>query len=316
MDMANKKNGFFFCTITTISLSGLVLLSACSSKLNYSEFSLSSSQAVATPAGYVTGSGTCASDGSTQVLSCLSCAVPTVTTTTSQLSLKAQQLLAAMTYACQIPNGSYPAGYVAPTQAQLLAKINRCSPTLYPDTTPTSTQSTLINNLTSNNSATMQTMWSGLWYQPPQSDDFATYFGLQTSEAAYLFCMGAIQDIGDSTMYPDNYNAATAGFNYQMPAAYVQANTIRQNLYNCVADSILDPNTSADTTTTTAKTCTWNTLQGTNGDTMVNQAASWLSSGATVAADIPDPGLCEAITSVNQLTGIEGSYTLGSYSCQ
>jgi len=315
MEMASKKNGFFFSTITMISLSG-VLLAGCNSKMQFGQVDLSSKQSTTPVAGqYVTGSGTCASDGSTKVLSCLSCAVPTVTTTTSQLSLKAQQLLAAMTNACAIPNNSYPAGYVAPTRAQLLAKINRCSPTLYPDTVPSATQSTLINNLVSADATTMQTMWSGLWYQPPFSTDFETYFGLQTDQAAYLFCMGSVQNVA-GTMYPAGYNAGTAGFNYQMPADYVVANTIRQNLENCIDDSILDPNTNPDGSSTTALTCTYNTLQGPSGDTMINQAASWLSSGATVGADIPDPGLCETVSSINQLTGIEGLYTIGMYSCQ
>ena len=136
---------------------------------------------------FVLSNGVCNQDSSTSVVPCLKCDVPLVKKV-SQLSAKAQALADSMFLACQISNKSDQTNY-RPTKEEIINKINRGSEDLYPETIRTAQMELVIQGLTNTSDHSLQKkMFGGLWYQPPYSTAFETYFGLTVQEAKSTFC--------------------------------------------------------------------------------------------------------------------------------
>lgn len=154
------------------------------------------------------------------------------------IATKAQKLAKIMSMACQIPNKSYPKDYVAPTAAQVEARLAACTPALYPETPMSAAQSTSIDRLLDTTDASLrQKMFKGIWYQPPHTEHFETYFGLDNTEAANVICMatGTLSNTLATKEYIDafygNYDAWLAN-----PAAQQRwqfAQMLRQQLLSC-----------------------------------------------------------------------------------
>jgi hypothetical protein len=298
------------------SLSLLLFLTAtaCNSPVHFSNDNNLMSQALnpamnspVAPGAYEKLQGLCAADSSTTVLGSLKCEVPT---SLPPLSRKAQELLTTMTKACQIANKSDPSGYLPPTGAELLQRLNQCSSKLYPDTAFTGTQASTISGLTAASDGTRAKIFSGIFYTLPWAEDFATYFGLEVVEARYLFCYrtGSLPP----NIYPIEYYQSQDSFNFRMPPAYVEANQIRSGLISCMQES----QTHTYVPPGPAYHCSYETLKGLNGATIFNQAATWLQQGSKVSFDSPSNGISGPVTSISDIKNLKGDIQIGTYSCQ
>lgn len=274
---------------------------------------------------YLKNQGACAADSSTQVTSCMKCPIPAPPVQAPQLSYKAQALLEIMSKACQITNKSDPADYVAPTREAILAQINRCSPSLYRDTTATSTQNSLIQSLVADSDVLRKKMFGKLWYNPPYSDNFETFFGLDIGEVRGLICY---QNSGLSgAIYDASYYNSPDPFSYKMPKEYIQANQIREDLKNCLTESYRHPWVKQPDPP--PKTCRFESISGLSGEPIQNQVRQWLSQGWKVSVEVtnlphdPDYGpppsdqnQCLPLTKDDELKRLQGTIKAAAYICQ
>jgi hypothetical protein len=258
-------------------------------------------------------SGACAADSSTAVLSCLQCEVPPLPAVEPPMSLKARQLLHIMTQACGIYNKSYDSSYVAPEAAAHLAKLNRCSPDAYKDTAPTKAQANLLDRLTSNDAALYNKMFGGLWYQPPYSDNFETYFGVEVREAVQVFCTQNNPNF-TGNLYPIAWYQADDPSRVVIPKAYVNGNIYRSELKACLNESVNNP-WKPTGPNPVQKVCNFETLTGESGDKINTQVSEWLAAGYKVGADVKNQGLCLSVTQVDQLSSYQGELSVGGYRC-
>ena len=270
-------------------LSAVVFLSSCSNKVNFANqgietpsFEIPSSNpppvVVAPPVipptpEIVSKAGTCTVDQNEKILTCLDCQSTPATPAPPILSRKGQQLWDIMTAACSAENRSDPVGYVAPNREQILARLIQCSPTLYPDTVYVSTQRLTIEALVSNPIA--QELAFGSLYYNAASTDFETYFGLEISEARYTFCRGQ-RSINDSGVYPiEYYNSLYDGLPFVMPRVWQDAQVIRNNLRNCMARSLTNPNV-VRPPGTPGVTCSYESVEGEMSSELVAAAQKWV----------------------------------------
>lgn len=271
---------------------------------------------------YTSTNGVCAPDSSTKLLSCMSCIVPPPPVQVPPLSVKGSNLLEIMTLGCAVRNGSDPSGYQPPTRAQILAKLNRLSTVLYPDSTMTSGESSTIAGLLSTTSSSLrQRMFGGLWYQPPYSDNFETYFGISIPEARYNLCYNDTQ----TTFQPSRnvtsevhsinwYNCSSSSMFCTEIPSYVQANVYRRQLGNAMYESIVNPWKPSGPAVT--KTCNYETLKGLNGSTITSKLQTWLTAGYSVGAEISSQNICAKITNANQYVNVQGDISIAAYKCQ
>jgi hypothetical protein len=289
-------------------LSSLVIwttfMTACGNKVNFSQTHSTESPTtspqqppplIAEPiAKPVLNAGTCSVGTGQQVLSCLECASTPDIPAPPILSRKGQELWDIMTVACSIPNKSDPVGYQAPSRQQLLTRLIQCSPTLYPDTAFESTQAKTIHALLTDPVA-QEKAFRYLYYNSA-STDFETYFGLEISEARYTFCRG-ISSINNNGIYPIEYwNAWYDDRPYELPGIWKRAQPIRNNLRNCMRESLINPNVERPTGTPGVQ-CRFETAEGEMSQEIVSQANEWAKAGHSVyfegfnqcgAMDYPD----------------------------
>lgn len=263
--------------------------------------------------------GVCADDSSTSVLSCLKCDVPLNPPAPPQLSRKGQALVDGMAMGCEIRNSSDPVGYRPPTRAEILARLNRLSPTLYPDTAMTGLQRTVVNGLVDTDNSTMRNrLFSGLWYQPPFSDAFETYFGISNAEARYLLCYGSSSTFGltsKSYLHSKAYLDCTyTSGSCQESAAYVTANTYRDQLQGAMVESINNPYVPPPPTP--SKVCTWQKYEGNDPALARQKIAEWTAAGYSVGFAVIEgsgAGYC-GITLPDSLT--DKTVEIGAYICR
>lgn len=266
--------------------------------------------------------GACADDSSTQLLSCLTCVVPMNPPAPPQFSEKGKALIDAMAVGCSVPNKSAPKGYVPPTKQELLARLSRLSPSLYPDSQLTEAQKNVVNGLR-NDPKLAQKMFGGLWYQPPYSDSFETYFGASVGELVNLLCyqnpnagFNADQAVPlQSKSYIDcQYSDSSS--NCKERPEYVVANGYREQLRQSIKESNLHPYVPPPPTP--AKKCNWQSFEGDFDLGGEGVLAKWLHTGYTVGIEIGTlAGRCEPVTSVP--TGSQkprGLVKIAAYICK
>lgn len=278
-------------------LSSLVLLSglliSCTNKVNFSQKQNSALTAPTPPpvipienpteppppGSLIEKSGTCPVGTPLSVLSCLNCESEADTPAPSILSRKAQELWDIMTVSCSIHNASDPRGYKAPSREDLLKRLVRCSPSLYPDTQFVNSQQLTIQALLSHPTA-QKSAFSSLYYNWA-STDFETYFGLDIGEARYTFCRGQ-RAINSGGVYPKEYYDAWYNDRpYELPSYWKKAQVIRQNLRHCMSESLRDPNVDQPPGTP-GKTCSFETAEGEMGAQIVNKANGWIQQKKSV----------------------------------
>lgn len=263
-------------------------------------------------------SGACASDSSTQLLSCLKCDVPQVTGA-PQLSAKAQALLDIMTLSCGITNKSDLTAF-RPTRNMILNKLNQASQTNYPESPRTALIEMTVQGLTNlNDSSLRQKMFGGLWYQPPYSDAFETYFGITSSEAKSTFCWnggvmnGAITDpVG---VYSLQWVQCQSGdsFSCQERPEYIQAQVFRTQLQKSLSLGVTNPYSAP--TPDPQKSCRWDKFEGNDLIAAKQQLKLWKSQGRKVSMNVKknNAGLCSDATENNITEG--SNVEMATYTC-
>ena len=306
------------------ALSALSLcLAACDGQVKFSSMDLGSKQTVTEPTTptvdpvYKKTSGSCSSDSSTAVVSCMKCEIPTVPPAEPPMSLKAKQLMNIMAAVCPINRAYYGNKYAATTIADHLAKLNRCSTALYPASTPDAGQNDVVQRLLNNDTALQNKMFTGLWYKPPYSDYFETYFGLEVGQAIQVFCEQSVANISGmlvpSSTAPNPYGPVWE-YPDPMPDMYVKANDYRDGLSACISLSKTSPWQAPPPVA--AKACNYETLAGAAGDQINSQVSSWLAAGYTVGADMATTGVCSSVKSLDDIKSYQGDITVGAYICK
>lgn len=266
-------------------------------------------------------SGPCNADSSTNVLSCLKCDVPQVAPAPPQLSVKAQALADAMFLACQIPNKSDRNSF-RPTKEMLIDKLNRGSQLLYPETKRTAQMTMVIEGLTNpNDNSLRKKMFGGLWYQPPYSDAFETYFGVTVQEAKSTFCWdGNIQTpgiTGASGLYSKQWAdcQSNGGGNCKELPEYVAALGYRDQLSDVLFKSIYQPYVAPVPEPT--KKCTWDKFEGDDMIAAKLQLKKWKAEGRKLSMEIRKANGVGACGIVNENDLVVGAkVSIASYVCQ
>ncbi|HWU45025.1 MAG TPA: hypothetical protein VN132_16345, partial [Bdellovibrio sp.] len=214
-------------------------------------------------------------------------------------------------------NSYYGNKYVTPTLADLQGQLNRCSPALYADSTPDGGQNDVVQRLLNGDSALRNKMFTGLYYHPPYTDYFETYFGLEVQEAIDIFCNKNSYNVS-GTLIPSMTMSNPYGPIYQagdpLPSMYVKANNYRSGLSACLPLSRNQP--WQPPAPATPKSCDFETVSGDAGEDVNSQVSSWLTQGYTVGADLKNTNQCVSVTSLQDLAGYQGSLTVGAYRCQ
>lgn len=267
--------------------------------------------------------GACNQDSSTSVISCLKCDVPTVTPKL-QLSAKAQALVDVMYLACQIKNKSDLSDY-RPTKEQIIEKLNRGSDELYPDTPRTSRMEQVIQGLTNTSDDSLRKkMFGGLWYKPPYSDAFETYFGLAVQEAKSTFCWDGdkqtkqiTNNVGYYSIDWINCTHSENGdpFNCKERPEYVLGLGYRNQLQNVLKTSVEQPY-SKPIPDPQAK-CSWEKFEGDDIIEAIKQVKKWKSEGKKIAMSVikgDAVGFCGDASSTILKPGM--TVELGTFSCK
>lgn len=255
--------------------------------------------------------GMCADQES--VASCLKCEVPPAPPV---ISTKAQKLAKIMAMACQVPNKSYPAGYVPPTAKQIESHLLACTPALYPETLMDSSQAQTIDRLLDeNNDGLRQKMFKGIWYQPPHTEHYENYFGLDNTEAAQVFCLnqGTLSNILATKEYLDAYysdnfsawqndRAAQARWNF--------AQTLRQQLLSCFNKPATPPPPANPPDT---KVCQYRSFEGEYEKGGLAEIQRNLNEGYKMAVEANNS--CMQLTSEPAPGSLKGQVKIVGYKC-
>lgn len=270
--------------------------------------------------------GACTADSSTVLTSCQKCNVPLNPPALPQFSKKGQSLIDVMSIACSISNKSAPKNYVPPTKSELIARLNRLSPTVYPDSPMSAFQVSTIEGLKIN-PALQEKMFGGLWYQPPYSDAFETYFGLEVGEAVYQFCYQS----PDSKFTPYNSSVlmslqminctytSSNPFSCVETPEYVAANVYRNNLRTGMILSLTSPYVAPQPTP--SKVCSWEKFEGLYELGGEEQIGKWLASAQKISMEIKGVGgiggQCSSVSAVPSDIQIpKGDVILSAYICK
>lgn len=241
------------------------------------------------------------------VLPCFSCQI--TMKPISLLSKKAQQLATIMEQGCQIPNKSDPTGYFPPTRDEILKYLNQATSSMYPDSTPTTRQRNNLNSWIANDPKALAKLFGGLWYNPPYSDDFETYFGLEPKEARYYFCYGKPAGsfsplFGVSPLYSINYYQCIqeSGLSSacREQSNYVQANVYRKQLATAIVKSLTHPANIQEMVP--ANRCHWESMTGVYNVEMDLKVQAWKAKGYEMAVYYQnDQPRCEAPLKINSI---------------
>jgi hypothetical protein len=260
--------------------------------------------------------GACADQQS--VNSCLKCDVPVDPPPPPVMSTKAEKLAQIMSMSCQIYNKSYPTPYIAPTPAEIRQQLIACSPALYPETPMTAAQTSLINSLLDPADDRMRKkMFKGLWYQPPYSEQFALYFGLENITAAYGFCM---RQPVTGPLITEEYFAAHQGNmteqwrweqDPQAQARWRAAQLLRSQLLSCLNK----PGTAVPPAPTTpvAHGCEYKSFEGYYEIGGRDEIATNLAQGFKVSIETGNS--CTQLTAVPNVEAYTGIVKIGAVKC-
>ncbi|MBL7542463.1 MAG: hypothetical protein JNL11_01535 [Bdellovibrionaceae bacterium] len=221
------------------------------------------------------------------VLSCMSCQI-SQRPIEVPLSVKASQLLRVMELGCKIANKSDPVNYTPPTRTQILAYISRATESMYPQSSLTARQKKNLGLWMEGNQDYLGKLFGGLWYHPPYTDDFETYFGLESKEARYLFCYGEPASSFSPTMMAPLHSleyiqCMEQGFFNECKerSLYVAANSYRVQLFSSLQLSLKDPFN--DQEMVPSNRCNWKTMSGFYNLEMENKLMELKNAGYELA---------------------------------
>lgn len=260
--------------------------------------------------------GVCSNQES--ISSCLKCEPPLVTPPPPRLATKAEKLAKIMAASCPIPNKSYPNGYVSPTPEQVKSRLYACTEELYPETVMGMHQAATIGSLLDDNNPAMRNLlFSGLWYQPPYSDDYELYFGLTGAEAAYTFCMG--QPLNPGPLVTTEYSKAVYG-DYdgwlRSPAAQARWNAAqlqRKQLQSCLNKPASAP-VAVVPPPVPGVVCDYKSYEGTFNADALSEISSDLQQGYKIAMETDLT--CSLISVMPSASAYRGKVKIAAYRCQ
>lgn len=210
---------------------------------------------------------------------------------------------------------------MAPTAQEIEAHVLACTPELYPETDMTARQTTTMGRLLDEtNDGLRQKMFKGLWYQPPYTEDFETYFGLDGAEAAYVFCMN--KPGLSSVLYTSEYaRARTNQYTWDAwqrdPAAQARwqaAQIQRQQLLSCFNKPGGSGSPTPAPSPDPSKTCEYRSFEGLyefGGREMIQNA---LAEGFKISVETNLA--CVLLTAVPSATDFQGQLKIGAYRCR
>lgn len=255
-----------------------------------------------------------------KVVSCMNCQIDQ-RPLEIPLSLKATQLLKIMELGCAITNKSDPKNYLAPSRTTILKYLNQANTKMYPDSAMTTRQQQNISKWMANDKKNLERLFGGLWYNPPYSDDFETYFGLEPREARYMFCyetpdttfsVGSVSDL-----YSVEYYSCVHENGYSPSCrerdAYVKGNIYRRQLIASIERSLTDPVN--DQEMVPVNKCHWETMSGFYNLEMESKLIEWKNAGFDLAVSFEtSPARCEAVSSISIPLGAK--VTVGAKLCE
>lgn len=244
--------------------------------------------------------GECTKD-KLDLVPCLSCEV-TMRPIDIPLSKKAAQLAQIMEKGCTIANKSDPKGYQPPSRDDIMKFLNRGTDKNYPNSVPTARQVFHLNKWLENDRDYLSRLFGGLWFHPPYSEDFETYFGVEPKEARYFFCYGApagsfsmetvtpIYSIGYFQCIQDHSPSSC-----REKKEYIIANDYRKQLAETINKSVNDPFN--DEELIPKNKCLWETMTGNYNLEMDLMVKEWKNRGYEMAVyfDSQNPR-CEKAT--------------------
>ncbi|MBC7466758.1 MAG: hypothetical protein H7256_12265 [Bdellovibrio sp.] len=265
--------------------------------------------------------GLCQSDSSTQVLSCLKCDVPQVVGK-PQLGAKAQALHDIMVLACSVSNKS-DANNFRPTEAMILNKLNRASEENYPDSKRTANMALTIAGLTNpNDDSLRQKVFGGLWYKPPYSTAFETYFGMTTQEAKSTFCYDGDKMNGVVTGVSGLYSKefmdcqyTDQWYNCKETPAYIAAYGYRARLEKSLKLGVTNPYSKP--VPDPQKVCSWEKFEGDDMTAALKQLKTWVTAGRKVSMNVVNSagvGSCGLANEAALVTGV--TVQMATYVCK
>lgn len=266
---------------------------------------------IPTPPVYEKQSGSCSTSG-THLLSCSSCQsiAPIVP---PALSKKAKELIEIMYLSCQQP--SFAKGklnYVPPTREEIFNKLDNCTPNLYQESAFVRNQSEVIQRLLDPSDNWMRKkMFNALWYQPPYSTGFETYFGITPGEAAQVFC-DRMDDLsfGNVINPSDWYSESVEWKKYYLIADQVYVPQLRSCFQKSLNNPYVPPNPIP------GKTCSYESISGPAENDLFLAVASWLADGRSVSIESKTFNICKSINSLSDILEIAGELTASSVSCK
>lgn len=258
-------------------------------------------------------SGACASDSSTNLTSCLKCQVPDVPPQEPPMSEKAKSLYGIMTKACHYLAQKSPKTYSYLDDKKFLIYLNRCSATSYPDTKLSALQQSVITDLNNENTDTLRKkMFGGLWYQPPYSTAFETYFGLEVGEAVALLCQEQLPLQG--RLLDAGYWQSEDRWNYQLPPEYVTANQYRSELIRCMSQSVHFPWTPGPEAS--PKKCKFEVIEGVVNEDYKSELKKWLQNEWKIGIENTKHGLCQEMKDISDVANLQGDLKSVAYYCE
>lgn len=133
-----------------------------------------------------------------KISGCLQCTGLTLPPPPPPSLTKAEKLADIMSRGCLIANDSDPKDVKIPSKQDMLARLQSCTSEIYPETSLLSIEQQTIDDLLDPANISFQNkIFKGLYYQPPFTDHFETYFGLETKEARQILCFNQGPLTGD-----------------------------------------------------------------------------------------------------------------------
>lgn len=254
------------------------------------------------------------------ILSCLQCENPAQPPPPAAALTKALKLAKIMKMACPIYNRSYPKDYVAPSSMEIDQHLMACTSDLYPETAMTAAQAQTMDQLLNESDDSLRRkMFEKFWYQPPYTEYFELYFGLENKEAAYVFCLD--QEISGPLMTEEYITASLDWFHFDQwennPAAQIRwqkAQQQRQQLLSCLNKPAPLPPVSTSPSVPTEKICQYQSFEGLFNLGGQNQISLLLSQGYKIAMETANS--CQQLTSVPSSQDFEGLVKIAGYFCK
>lgn len=262
--------------------------------------------------------GSC-SDQGTFLLSCLDCQSQSKKKE-ADLSEKAKRLMTIMNQACKIKNKSDPSIEMTGTQEKIFSYLSSGNQGLYPDTPMTTSQKNLVTQLALLDSKLYKKMFGGLWYQPPYSDDFETYFGISTQEAKALFCFETPMATFGLTSYTPLQSKTYIDCLYsgswpncRETEAYLNANNIRGQLQKTINASLANPYMPGQLEPVTQ--CFWESVEGVFNQEFEDALVSWVNRGYQIGIYFEEGApRCEPFN--KRVSELKGKMKAAAYVCE